>query len=144
MIRLIEENSSEGRNELFALNIWWNLNILRDTLRGSGQSNLALLSPTGLSRVYASSQLMCSGKAQNSYSALPALDAPVGFSQDFEDVISFDFSKSLKSCIAPRNLQITLSEINSGPPRFLSIQMEKHQGCLEYSRTVLSMHGLVS
>jgi len=54
--------------------------------------------------------LMCSEKAQNSYSALPALDAPVGFSQDFEDMISFDFSQSLKSCIAPRNLEITLGE----------------------------------
>jgi hypothetical protein len=55
---------------------------------------------------------MCSGKAQNSYSAIPALDALVGLIQDFEDVISFDFSESLKSCIAPRNLEITLSETN--------------------------------
>ena len=55
---------------------------------------------------------MCSEKAQNSYSALPALDAPVGFSQDFEDVILFDFSQSLKSCIVPRNLEITLAETN--------------------------------
>jgi len=54
--------------------------------------------------------LMCSEKAQNSYSALPALDAPVGFSQDYEDMISFDFSQSLKSCVAPRNLEITLAE----------------------------------
>ena len=53
---------------------------------------------------------MCSEKAQNSYSALPALDAPVGFSQDYEDMISFDFSQSLKSCITPRNLEITLAE----------------------------------
>jgi len=59
--------------------------------------------------------LMCSEKAQNSYSALPALDAPVGFSQDFEDMISFDFSQSLKSCIAPRNLGITLTETNKVP-----------------------------
>ena len=55
---------------------------------------------------------MCSGKAQNSYSDLPALDPLVGFTQDFEDVISFDFSQSLKSCIAPRNLEITLAETN--------------------------------
>jgi len=41
-------------------------------------------------------------ETQNSYSAPPALDAPVGFRQDFEDMISFDFSGSLKSCIAPR------------------------------------------
>jgi hypothetical protein len=53
---------------------------------------------------------MCPEKAQNSYSAFPALDAAVGFSRDFEDVISFDFSQSLKSCIAPRNLEITLAE----------------------------------
>ena len=82
--------------------MWWNLNILRDTLRRGGQPTLVLLSPAGVSRAYASSLLMCSGKAQDSYSALPALDAPVGFIQDFEDVISFDFSESLKSCIAPR------------------------------------------
>jgi hypothetical protein len=55
---------------------------------------------------------MGSGKAQNSYGALPPVDALVGFIQDFEDVISFEFSKSLKSCIAPRNLEITLSETN--------------------------------
>ena len=55
---------------------------------------------------------MSSGKAQNSYSALPALDALVGFIQDFGDVISSDFSESLKSYIAPRNLEITLSETN--------------------------------
>jgi hypothetical protein len=54
--------------------------------------------------------LMCSEKAQNSYSTLPTLDAPVGFSQDFEDMISFDFSQSLKSCVAPWNLEITLAE----------------------------------
>ena len=53
---------------------------------------------------------MCSEKAQNSYSALPALDPPVGFSQDFEDMISFYFSQSLKSCVAPWNLEITLTE----------------------------------
>ena len=51
-------------------------------------------------------------ETQNSYSTLPALDALVRFIQDFEDVISFDFSKSLKSCIAPRNLEIMLSETN--------------------------------
>jgi hypothetical protein len=61
-------------------------------------------------KAYASLLLMCSEKAQNSHSALPALDAAVGFSQDFEDVISFDFSQSLKSCIVPRNLEITLAE----------------------------------
>jgi len=82
-------------------------------LRGGGQSNSVLLSPAGLSRAYASSPLMSSGKAQNSYIALPALDAPVGFIQDFEDVISSDFSESLKSYIAPRNLEITLSETNN-------------------------------
>jgi len=61
-------------------------------------------------KAYSSLLLMCSEKAQNSYSTLPTLDAPVGFSQDFEDMISFDFSQSLKSCIAPRNLKITLAE----------------------------------
>jgi len=49
-------------------------------------------------------------EAQDSYSGLPDLDALVGFIQDFEDVISFDFSQSLKSCITPRNLEITLAE----------------------------------
>jgi hypothetical protein len=49
---------------------------------------------------------------QNSYSTLPALDALVRFIQDLEDVISFGFSKSLKPCIAPRNLEIMLSETN--------------------------------
>ena len=33
-------------------NMWWNLNILRDTLEGGGQSNLVLLSAAGLSRAY--------------------------------------------------------------------------------------------
>jgi len=80
--------------------------------KGSGQSNLVLLSPAGLSRAYASSPLMCSGKAQNSYRALPAFNAPVGFSQDLEDMIPFDCSESLKSCIAPQNLEITLAETN--------------------------------
>ena len=42
--------------------------------------------------------LMCPEKAQNSCSAFPASDALFGFIQDFEDVISFDFSESLKSC----------------------------------------------
>ena len=52
-------------------------------------------------------------ETQDSYSALPALDAPIGFSQDLEGMISFDFSKSLKSCIAPRNLEIKLAETNT-------------------------------
>jgi hypothetical protein len=52
---LIEEKNREVRNDLVGLNIWWNLNILRDTLKGGGQSNLILLSPAGLSRAYASS-----------------------------------------------------------------------------------------
>ncbi len=30
---MIEENEREVRNELLALNIWWNLNILRDIVR---------------------------------------------------------------------------------------------------------------
>ena len=34
--------------------MWWNLNILRDTLKGSGQSDLILLSPAGRSRAYSS------------------------------------------------------------------------------------------
>jgi hypothetical protein len=55
---------------------------------------------------------MCPEKARNSCSAFPASDALIGFIQDFEDVISFDFSESSKSCIAPRNLEITLSETN--------------------------------
>ena len=92
--------------------MWWNLNILRDTLKRGGRPNLILLSPAGVSRAYASSLLMCSGNPLNSFSALPALDAPVGSIQDFEDVISFDFSELLKSCIAQRNLEITLSETN--------------------------------
>ena len=54
---MTEEKNREVRNDLFGLNIWWNLNILRDTLKGSGQSNLVLLSPAGLSRAYASSLL---------------------------------------------------------------------------------------
>jgi hypothetical protein len=49
---LIEEKNREVRNDLVGLNIWWNLNILRDTLKGGGQSNLILLSPDGLSRSY--------------------------------------------------------------------------------------------
>jgi hypothetical protein len=51
-------------------------------------------------------------EAQNRCGPVLSLDAPVGFSQDFEDVISFNFSQSLKSCIAPRNLEITLAETN--------------------------------
>jgi len=39
---------------MFDLNIWWNLNILRDTSEGGEQSNLVLLSPAGLSQAYAS------------------------------------------------------------------------------------------
>jgi len=35
---LIEENCREVRNDLVGLNIWWNLNILRDTLKGGGQN----------------------------------------------------------------------------------------------------------
>ena len=109
---MIGEDSREVWIHLFGLNMWWNLNILRDTLKRGGQPNLVLLSPAGVSRAYASTLLMCSGKAQNSYSAIPALDALVGLIQDFEDVISFGFSESLKSSIAPRNLEITLSETN--------------------------------
>ena len=81
-------------------------------MKGSGQSNLILLSPAGVSRAFASLLLMCPEKARNSCSAFPASDALIGFIQDFEDVISFDFSESSKSCIAPRNLEITLSETN--------------------------------
>ena len=51
-------------------------------------------------------------EAQDRCGPVLSLDAPVGFSQDFEDVISFDFSQSLKSCIAPWNLEITLAETN--------------------------------
>jgi len=54
---LIGENSREEQNDSFGLNIWWNLNILRDALKGSGQSNLVLLSPVGVSGAYASSLL---------------------------------------------------------------------------------------
>jgi hypothetical protein len=32
-VRLIEGNSREVGNDLVALNIWWNLHILRDALR---------------------------------------------------------------------------------------------------------------
>jgi hypothetical protein len=39
---LIEENSGEVRNDLFGLNIWWNLNILREPLKGGGQLNRLL------------------------------------------------------------------------------------------------------
>ena len=38
-------------NSSFALDIWWNLNILRATLNGGGQSNLTHLSPAGLSNL---------------------------------------------------------------------------------------------
>jgi hypothetical protein len=38
----MEENGREVRNDLFDLNIWWNLNILREPLRRGGQSNLVL------------------------------------------------------------------------------------------------------
>ena len=86
--------------------------MLRATLKGGGRSTLVLLSPVGPSRAYASSLLMSSGKAQNSYRALPTLDAPVGFIQDVEGVISSGLSESLKSYTAPRNLEITLSETN--------------------------------
>ena len=41
---MIEENFREVKNDLIGLNIWWNLSILRDTLKG-GPSNLVLLSP---------------------------------------------------------------------------------------------------
>ena len=49
------EKSREVWNDSFSLNMWWNLNILRGLLEGSGQSNLVLLSPAGLSGAYASS-----------------------------------------------------------------------------------------
>ena len=44
MVRLIEENDRKVGNDSFSLNIWWNLNILRDTLRRVRQLiNLTLL-----------------------------------------------------------------------------------------------------
>ena len=39
---MIEENCREVRNDLVGLNIWWNLNILRDTVKGGGQSGRLL------------------------------------------------------------------------------------------------------
>jgi hypothetical protein len=48
------------------LSIWWNLNILRGTLKGGGQPNLIHLSPAGLSRAYAFSLLRCSGGGRGS------------------------------------------------------------------------------
>jgi hypothetical protein len=33
------EQGREGRNDLVDLNIWWNLNRLRDPLKKSGQIN---------------------------------------------------------------------------------------------------------
>jgi hypothetical protein len=44
---LIEENCREGRNDLVGLNIWWNLSILRDTLKGGGQITIAKYSKRG-------------------------------------------------------------------------------------------------
>ena len=38
-------NSRKVRNASFSLNIWWNLIILRDDLKGGERSNLVLLSP---------------------------------------------------------------------------------------------------
>jgi hypothetical protein len=49
------DNRREVKTDLFALKIWWNLNILRDTLKGGEQPNLVLFSPAGVSRAYASS-----------------------------------------------------------------------------------------
>jgi hypothetical protein len=37
VVSLIEENCREVRNDLVGLNIWWDLSILRDTLKGGGQ-----------------------------------------------------------------------------------------------------------
>ena len=34
MVRLIKENDRKAWNNSFDLNIWWNLNMLRDTLKG--------------------------------------------------------------------------------------------------------------
>ena len=51
------ENRREVRNDLFTLNIWWNLKILRGTLKGARQLSLTPWSPAGLSRAYASSIL---------------------------------------------------------------------------------------
>ena len=100
---------------MFDLNIWWNLNILRDTLRRGGQPNLVFLSPAGVFQLMHPRSQGTRFEAQDSYSGLPDLDAIVGFIQEFEDAISFDFSESLKSCIAPRNLGITLTETNKVP-----------------------------
>jgi hypothetical protein len=70
-------------------------------------------------------------EAQDSYSGLPALDALVGFIQEFEDAISFDFSESLKSCIAPQNLEITLSETNKVPIKnYKSGSADSGQDCI--------------
>ena len=67
------ENSRKVWNDLFGLNIWRNLNILRDTLRRVRLLiNLIPLSPAGLSRTYASSLLSYAGGGQKSF-ATPSL-----------------------------------------------------------------------
>lgn len=54
---MIEENSGEVRNDLIPLNIRWNLNILRDNLKGGGQLNLTLWSFIHLRYFYSYSPL---------------------------------------------------------------------------------------
>jgi hypothetical protein len=52
-----EENSRKVRIDSIGLNIWWNLNILRDALKVCVLPNLVHFSQDGLCRAYASSLL---------------------------------------------------------------------------------------
>ena len=75
---MIEENSGEVRNDLFDLNIWWNLNILRDTLKGGGRSNLVLLSPAGRPSLCILALKVLGWRPRIAAAPL-SLDAPSGF-----------------------------------------------------------------
>ena len=75
---------------LALLNI--SLNILRDTLKGGGQSNLVLLSPAGVSRVYASSLLRYSGGGPGSLRPRSFPRCAIGFQKGFSE---FGFAPSL-------------------------------------------------
>jgi hypothetical protein len=49
LVRLTGGNRRKVSNDSLGLNIWRNLNMLRDTLKGCEQSYLVLLPPAGLS-----------------------------------------------------------------------------------------------
>jgi len=78
----------EGWDDLFGLNIWWNLNRLRGPVRKPGRLiRLLDLRPEYLELMHPRSQ-GARVEAQNRCSPFFALDAPLGFRKDFKDLVS--------------------------------------------------------